>query len=406
MKNFANLNLLGSSAVFLQALRLIERFSACDETVLIQGETGTGKELAARAIHYLSNRRDYPFVPVNCGAVPDSLIESEFFGHIKGAFTDARESRQGLIMQAKGGSLFLDEIEAMSPRAQGVLLRFLQDKKYRPVGGAVVQNANIRVIGASNAKLFDLVRQGLFRSDLMFRLNSLTVEMPPLRERVGDIKLLSQEFLNRLNHLAGPPPYKVLHPDSIGFLEAYHWPGNIRELENILRREFILEEGTVIKIYDPACEACLFFPEVCSGAEHNRKENLSRDVGNTGFSERRYKDRRRTAFKDQANDGSTNLQFIPKAVNGHQLLSYENFKKAKEALVAQLEIDHLIALLTQTGGNLSLASRLSGRDRSDLCKLLKRHGLDRQHFTTDLPSMNPVDRESHDSRSSSLEHDR
>jgi transcriptional regulator with PAS, ATPase and Fis domain len=148
MNKFTNLNLIGSSAVFLQALKLIDRFSTCDATVLILGETGTGKELAARAIHYLSDRRDGPFVPINCGAIPDSLVESEFFGHTKGAFTDARESRQGLVMQAQGGTLFLDEIEAMSPRAQGVLLRFLQDKEYRPVGGTAVQNANVRVIGA------------------------------------------------------------------------------------------------------------------------------------------------------------------------------------------------------------------------------------------------------------------
>jgi DNA-binding NtrC family response regulator len=315
---------------------------------LILGETGTGKELAARAIHYLSDRRDGPFVPINCGAVPDSLVESEFFGHAKGAFTDARESRQGLVMQAQGGTLFLDEIEAMSPRAQGVLLRFLQDKEYRPVGGTAVQNANVRVIGASNAKLFDLVRKCLFRSDLVHRLNTLRLELPPLRERIGDIMLLTQEFLARLNHLAGSP-YKVLHPDSIGLLEAYDWPGNIRELENLLHREFILEEGTVIKICNPACsETCLFYPEMSNGSEPNRKENLNSGAGNAGFYERRNQDRRRTAFNQQASSGSTNFQFIPESANEHQLLTYEDFKNVKQALVTQLERDHLIALLTWT----------------------------------------------------------
>jgi len=395
MNKFASLNLIGSSAAFLQALRLIDRFSADDATVLILGETGTGKELVARAIHYLSDRRDGPFVPVNCGAVPDSLVESEFFGHIKGAFTDARESRQGLVMQAKGGTLFLDELETMSFRAQGVLLRFLQDKEFRPIGGAVVKNTNIRVIGASNTNLSDQVRQGLFRSDLLYRLNTLSLELPPLRKRVGDIMLLTQEFLARLNHQAGPP-YKTLHPDSIRLLEAHDWPGNIRELENILRREFILAEGPVIKICNPACETCLFLPNMDASFKVNRKKNSSSETGNAGFYERRVQDRRRTVFKHQTNDGSTHFQILPKTANEHQLLSYEDFKKAKETLITKLEMEHLIALLTQAKGNLSLASRLSGHDRSDLCKLLKRHGLDRQHFSGDLPDTNPYTTVSHD----------
>lgn len=378
---FTNLNLIGSSAVFLQALRLIDRFSAYDATVLITGETGTGKELAARGIHYLSDRRDGPFVPINCGAVPDSLVESEFFGHSKGAFTDARESKQGLIMQANGGTLFLDEIEAMSPRAQGVLLRFLQDKEYRPVGGTAVQKANVRVIGASNAKLTDLVRQGQFRSDLMFRLNSLTLELPPLRERGGDIVLLSQEFLARLNHHAAPP-YKTLHPDSIEFLEGYDWPGNVRELENLLLREFILEEGSVIKICNRACETCLFVPEICTNSDPGIKENLSRRLGDAGSYECRKQDQTCTALKRQANGDSMISQFIPETSNAKPLLCYDDFKKAKETMIAQLEKDHLIAILTKTSGNMSLASRLSGRDRSDLCKLVKRHGLDREQFST------------------------
>jgi DNA-binding NtrC family response regulator len=309
-------------------------------------------------------------------------------------------------MQAQGGTLFLDEIEAMSPRAQGVLLRFLQDKEYRPVGGKAIQNANVRVIGASNVNLYDQVRQGLFRSDLLFRLNTLSLELPPLRKRVGDVMLLTQEFLARLNQNAGLP-YKALHPDSIGLLEAYDWPGNIRELENLLQREFILEEGTVIKICNPACsETCLFYPEMNNGSEPVRKENLNSGVGNAGFYERRFLDRRRTAFKHQTRSGSTHFQFIPKTENEHPLLSYEDFKKAKEALIVQLEMNHLIALLKRAKGNLSLASRLSGHDRSDLCKLLKRHGLDRQLFTTDFPSTNPDGPISHDFPALFSEHNR
>jgi two-component system response regulator GlrR len=197
--DLAHLNLIGRSRAFLVAVALIERIAACDHPVLIEGETGTGKEIAARAIHYLGARRRFPFIPVNCGAIPDSLVESALFGHVRGAFTDARESQPGIIAQARGGTLFLDEIEAMSMRAQVALLRFLQDKQYAPIGGATMIASDVRVVAATNADLSQMARAGSFRSDLLFRLNVLKLHLPPLRERSGDVLLLAEHFMQRLN---------------------------------------------------------------------------------------------------------------------------------------------------------------------------------------------------------------
>lgn len=326
MEDFARFNLIGESPAFRQMLVLLEKYACCEATVLIQGETGTGKELAARAVHYLSPRRDRPFVPVNCGALPDSLVESELFGHVRGAFTDARETRQGLITEAKGGTLFLDEIEVMSPKAQVALLRFLQDKEYRPVGGTLVRDADVRVIGSSNADLKSMVQRGEFRSDLLFRLNVLLLRLPPLRERRGDVMVLANSFLDRLNRHSIQPP-KVLHPDSVRVLNDYPWPGNVRELESLLQREFVMASTPVIQI--AAADA--------DGAQ-----------------------------LDPPQDESS--------------LADEAFKAAKARAIAQFERAYIMALLAKTAGNVSLASRLSGKDRSDIGKLLRKYGLDRRRF--------------------------
>src|SRR5262245_6323640 len=202
---FARLNMLGHAPAFTEALRIIGRIATVDATVLIQGETGTGKELAARAVHYLSRRRDGPFIPVNCGALPDNLLESELFGHVRGAFTDAKQPNRGLVAQAEGGTLFLDEVEAMTPRAQVVLLRFLQDHKYRPVGGRLLSSGNVRVIASTNLDLEQLVQQNEFRRDLLFRLSILSVTMPPLRHREDDVLLLAEYFLRRFASQYGKP---------------------------------------------------------------------------------------------------------------------------------------------------------------------------------------------------------
>src|SRR5436190_22876940 len=189
--------IIGESPAFLDKVRCVPRFARCDATVLISGESGTGKELFARSIHYLSPRADRPFVPVNCGALPENLVESEIFGHKRGAFTGAASDQAGLIRQAEGGTLFLDEIDCLKPQAQVKPPRFLQDGEYRSIGSHQILRANIRVIAATNADFNDIVRSGKFREDLFYRLNVLPLTLPALRERPGDILLLSNDFLEK-----------------------------------------------------------------------------------------------------------------------------------------------------------------------------------------------------------------
>lgn len=321
MDEFARLNLIGRSPLFLAQLALIRKYATCDATVLIEGETGTGKELAARAIHYLSRRRNLPFIGLNCGALPDNLVETELFGHLRGAFTDAKEARTGLVAQAKGGTLFLDEVETISSRAQVALLRFLQDKEYRPIGGAPIKDANVRVLASSNADLRAMVQRGSFRMDLLYRLDVLSLHMPPLRDRPGDAMLLADLFVERLNRQSGEPP-KVLHPDAVHVISSQSWPGNVRELENLIQREYLLAKGPVIEL-----------------ASVNHGDRLAAERPGT-----------------------------------------EPFSVAKARAVAQFERAYMAALLARTNGNLSLAARVAGKDRSDIGRLVRKHGFDRSHF--------------------------
>lgn len=241
-----HLNLIGDSESFVAAIDRLKRFALCDAPVLVEGETGTGKELAARAIHYFSARRDHPFIPVNCGALPDTLLENELFGHAQGAFTDARKNQTGLIAQAELGSLFLDELESLTPRAQVSLLRFLQEMEYRPLGAERNVRADVRVIAATNVPINNLVADLGFRQDLLYRLDVMPVRLPPLRQRGRDALLLAEHFLADLRRRYGQPD-KFLHEDSIAWMQAHDWPGNIRELENMLHREFLLSDGPAIR---------------------------------------------------------------------------------------------------------------------------------------------------------------
>jgi two-component system, NtrC family, response regulator GlrR len=324
MDDFAHINLIGRSPAFLAALAAVAKFAACDATVLIQGETGTGKELVARAIHYLSARCNAAFIPINCATLPDNLLESELFGHVRGAFTDAKEANAGLIAQADGGTLFLDEIEAISPRAQAALLRFLQNREYRPVGSAVVRQANVRVLASSNADLKMMVGQGAFRSDLLFRLNVLSVRLPALRARTGDVALLTEAFLSRLGAEYGRPA-KSISQRSLVMLESYSWPGNVRELENLVYREWLLAAEPEINI---------------------------------------------TAIEQD--------DAVPLAVLSDS--DQQTFRAAKAHVVAEFERAYMSRLMARTSGNMTLAAQIAGKDRSDLGKLLKKHGLARQVF--------------------------
>lgn len=322
---FARFNLIGRSPTFVRSLATIKKIARSDVSVLIQGETGTGKELAARAIHYLSARRDHPFIPVNCGALPDNLIESELFGHLKGAFTDAKQAHPGVVAMARGGTLFLDEIETLSPKAQVVLLRFLQDQRYRAVGGSAQQTANVRILAAGNTDVRALVSQGSFRRDLYFRLNIAALHLPPLRERPGDAILLAEHFMQRYRTVYDQAD-KKLNSRCLQLLTRCSWPGNVRELENLVHSQFVLSDDDLVDLDPPG-----------SPAPHERRSSAI--------------DRRSPVAT-----GAT-------------------FQQAKAVAISQFEHRYLELLLAETGGNVSAAAKRAGKERRALGKLIKKHQL-------------------------------
>ncbi|MDD5679026.1 MAG: sigma 54-interacting transcriptional regulator [Kiritimatiellae bacterium] len=260
-------DIVSRCAVMRHIFDILPQVAASDATVLIQGETGTGKELLARAIHSLSTRKTKPFVAVNCGALPDTLLESELFGYVKGAFTGAANDKPGRFALAEGGTLFLDEIGDISPALQVRLLRVLQDKRYEPLGGTETLLANVRIVTATHRDLSAQIRKGAFREDLFYRLNVVKVELPPLRKRKEDIPLLVDHFIARFNRLQGKVVTGV-SPDVMALLMAHDYPGNVRELENILERAFVLcSSGSIERVHLPP--------------EHGGRESSPPSEGNT-----------------------------------------------------------------------------------------------------------------------------
>jgi len=238
-------NIIGRSESMLAVFELIETIAQTTSTVLVTGESGTGKELAARAIHFNSPRKDRPFVAVNCGALTETLLESELFGHVRGAFTGAATNKKGLIEVAERGTIFLDEIGEMSPLMQVKLLRVLQERVFRRVGGTDEIAADIRIITATNRDLTQMVAENKFREDLYYRINVIPLHLPPLRERGEDIPMLAEHFVTRFAAELGKP-VQGLAAESLSVLVQYHWPGNIRELENAMERAVALERTPVI----------------------------------------------------------------------------------------------------------------------------------------------------------------
>jgi PAS domain S-box-containing protein len=239
--------LIGASAVMKRLFAQMRQVAATDATVLIQGESGTGKELVARAIHESSRRAGRPLVRVNCGAIPPSLIESEFFGHVKGAFTGATELREGRFALADGGTLFLDEVGELPLDLQVKLLRVLQEGEFEPVGSSRTRKVDVRIIAATNRDLGREVTDGRFRADLFYRLNVFPITVPPLRDRMEDIDLLADAILERLR-ARFCKPFAALSASCLERLRAYHWPGNVRELENVLERAAVLAAGNILRI--------------------------------------------------------------------------------------------------------------------------------------------------------------
>jgi DNA-binding NtrC family response regulator len=232
---------VGKSRPFKEVVQMAETVAPSDSTVLISGESGTGKEVIARYIHARSDRDGGPFVSINCGALPENLLESELFGHVKGSFTGAVRDKQGLFVAARGGSFFLDEVGEMSPATQVKLLRALQEREVIPVGATEPVSIDVRIIAATNRDLEEEIRRGSFRGDLFYRLNVITLHLPPLRDRGDDIPILTEHFLQRFATARGRQSYR-LAAEALAAMQAYDWPGNVRELENALERAAVLSE--------------------------------------------------------------------------------------------------------------------------------------------------------------------
>ena len=245
----ATYGLIAESEAMHPVFDMIAKAASTSATVLIFGESGTGKELIARAIHYSGPRNSAPFVPVNCGAIPEDLLESELFGHVKGAFTGATETRAGFFQTADGGTIFLDEISETSLSMQVKLLRVLQDKEVCMVGSTRSRKVDVRILASTNKDLLHLVKSGAFREDLFFRLNVVTIDIPPLRKRGNDILLLAHHFAGQFSEESGKPTPRF-SDEALQVLRNYHWPGNVRELENVIQRLVVMTDGTLIEVPD------------------------------------------------------------------------------------------------------------------------------------------------------------
>jgi DNA-binding NtrC family response regulator len=238
---------LGRSRGFQEVLTLAETIGPSDSTVLVTGESGTGKEVLARYLHEISGRSEGPFVSINCGALPENLLESELFGHVRGSFTGAVRDRQGLLVAAKGGTFFLDEVGEMTAATQVKLLRAVQEREVIPVGATDAVPVDVRIVAATNRDLDEAIRRGTFRTDLYYRLNVITLHLPPLRDRPEDVAVLAEFFLRRFAEQRGREA-AVLEPEALAVLQAYDWPGNVRELENAMERAAVLTQDGVIGV--------------------------------------------------------------------------------------------------------------------------------------------------------------
>lgn len=310
--------LVGRDPAFLTTIDRIPIVARSGSTVLIVGETGTGKELCARAVHHLSPRRNLPFIPVDCGALPEQLVENELFGHARGAFTDAHREHGGLVKMADGGTLFLDEIDSLAPAAQAKILRLLEDRTFRPLGSDRFARADVRIVAATSADLPKLVREHRFRADLFFRLNVLQLRLPPLRERSGDIPLLARHFVDRAC-AEGAIPRKRLAPSALAKLVHADWPGNVRELFNAIQHAVVLAQGPVIL------------------ADH---------------------------LPDSRGDSAP-------------AVASATFNGAKARAIAMFERSYIEALLSKHGGNITRCAREAKKDRRAFGRLVKKYKVDR-----------------------------
>jgi len=317
-------SIVGESPVFVAEVSKLDRIAQCNAPVLIRGESGTGKEVFARAIHYLGPRAGQPFVPVNCGAIPEQLVESELFGHRRGAFTGAATDRIGLIGEADGGTMFLDEVDSLPVASQVKLLRFLQDGEFRPLGASKPALATVRVIAAANMDFERIIHERKFREDLYYRINVLRLSLPPLRERQGDLPLLAHHLLEKQALLLGCRA-KPLAAQALECMRIYQWPGNVRELENVLTRALVFSEGSEIQATD-----------------------LSLPIS-----------------PEKSGD--------------------ESFRTLKARVIKDFEHDYLQKMLDRHEGNITHAAQAAVKNRRAFWELLRKHGfsLERKRFALD-----------------------
>jgi DNA-binding NtrC family response regulator len=314
-------NIIGRSLPMLRVFETIKKVAKSEANILIIGETGTGKELVARSLHVNSRRVAAPFIPVDCASLPEALLESELFGHERGAFTGAQATRPGLFEFANGGTIFLDEVGDVSLNLQAKLLRVLQEREVRRVGSNRIIEVDVRVISATNRDLGQSVANGQFREDLYYRLNVISIQLPPLRERKGDIPLIADHYLKKYV-ASSEKEVKGIAPEAMRLLEEYHWPGNVRELQNVMERAVVLTEHELLRPQD--------LPEQI----HTR-------VG------------------------------IASTVSPRDL----PLKQAKEEWAASFERDYLIHLLKRHDGNISQAAKSAGVDRKTIHRLVKKYGI-------------------------------
>ena len=331
---------IGQSQEMQKVYRRILQVAPAESTVLITGESGTGKELVARAIHQNSQRRHGTFVAVDCTSLAENLLESELFGHIRGSFTGAVQTKTGLFRVADGGTLFLDEISNLSMTIQAKLLRVLQEREITPIGGTQSQSVNIRLVAATNRNLKDMVNEGLFREDLFFRLNIIPVELPPLRERKGDLRQLIAHFLRKFCDETGKD-VRGLAPDALDLLEGYGFPGNVRELENIIERAVVLAQGEFIQ-----------------------REDLELSV-------------------EGASEGDLPTDYIPQSAEELK----EKKRQIRERVVEPLERAFLISALKRNGWNITKAADEVGMQRPNFHALLRKQGIEvKRRMLNDEPS--------------------
>jgi DNA-binding NtrC family response regulator len=321
-------SIIGSSPTIISILDKIKQVAGSSATILIEGESGTGKELVAQAIHVYSNRREGPFVTIDCTAIPEQIIESELFGHEKGAFTGAWKEKKGLVDEATGGTLFLDEIGELNTIMQGKLLRLLQDNAYKPVGSLNTKHADVRFVAATNRNLKDLVNQKQFRADLFYRLNVIRFHLPPLRERREDIPLLVRYLMEKFSKL-NKKTVKDIEPKAMAMLMTRQWLGNVRELENVIERGVILSRSDQMSIEDLVTDGSF----------------------------------------ETSNAGSVDEKVF-----------HLPFKEAKDQVIKTFHRQYIQSLLQQTKGNISKAAELAGVQRQYLHRIIKEEQIDAAAF--------------------------